>query len=80
MLVVSLGVTTNNAYEYALQSVMVCREVIIVSTEAAQIAPSSAQAVPQTTSAVAQRGAVRPQAQASTFGRSLPASEVIIRG
>lgn len=79
MLVVSLGVTTNNAYEYALQSVMVCREVIIVSTEAAQIAPSSAQAVPQTTSAVAQRGAVRPQAQSSTFGDTLQTGNVITR-
>lgn len=77
MLVVSLSVTTNNTSEYSLQAVMVCRQVIIVSTQAAQIAPASSQAVPQTTASVAQLGAVQPQAQASTFGSTLPASEVI---
>jgi len=77
MLIVSLGVTTNSRSEYALEAVMVCRQIIIVSTQAAQIAPASSQAVPQTTASVAQRGVVQPQAQASTFGSSLPASEVI---
>jgi hypothetical protein len=80
MLVISLGITTNSASEYALQAVMVCREVIIVSTEAAQITPASAQSSPQTTAAVAQRGAVQPQQQASTFAGSLQTEDIIARG
>ena len=79
MLIVSLGITTNSTSEYALQAVMVCREVIIVSTEAAQITPASAQSSPQTTAAVAQRGAVQPQAQASTFTDTLQTGNVITR-
>jgi hypothetical protein len=79
MLIVSLGITTNSASEYALQTVMVCREVIIVSTEAAQIAPSSAQTDPQTTAAVAQRGAVQPQVQPSTFSDTLQTGQIVTR-
>jgi hypothetical protein len=77
MIIVSLGITTNSTSEYALQAVMVCREVIIVSTEATQITPASAQSDPQTTAAVAQRGVVQPLQQAPTFGSSLPVNEVI---
>jgi hypothetical protein len=80
MLIVSLGVTTNNRSEYALESVMVCRQVIIVSTQAAQIAPASHQAVPQTTAAVAQRGAVQPQALAANFVGNLTPEDIIARG
>jgi hypothetical protein len=77
MIIVSLGITTNSTSEYALQAVMVCREVIIVSTEATQITPASAQSSPETTAAVAQRGVVQPLQQAPTFGSSLPVNEVI---
>jgi hypothetical protein len=69
MLVASLGVTTNTSSEYSLQSVMVCREVIIVSTQAVQV-PQSAQSTPQTTAGIAGAGTQQPVQQTAGFGDS----------
>ena len=80
MIIVSLGITTNSRSEYALEAVMVCREVIIVSTESTQIAPASAQSDPQSTADVAQRGAVQPQQQPATFAGNLQTEDIIARG
>lgn len=79
MVVTSLGVTTNSATENALQCVMVCREVIIVSTQTTQIAPASAQASPQSTAPVAQRGGVQLQAKPATFSDTLQTGNVLTR-
>ena len=73
MLIASLGVTTNTASEYSLASVMVCREVIIVSTQAVQV-PQSAQSSPQSTAGIASQGTQQPVQQASDFGDKTLAS------
>ena len=67
MLIASLGVTTNSTSEYALQSVMVCREVIIVSTQNVQV-PQSAQSAPQSTAGIASTGTQQPIQQPTGFG------------
>ncbi len=60
MLIASLGVTTNSESEYVLNAIMVCREVIIVSTQATgpTTAPQAAQANPSATAPVQQLGTV----------------------
>lgn len=60
MLIASLGVTTNESSEYAVQAIMVCREVIIVTTQTLQPG-QAAQAVPQSTSVITNQGNVTPQ-------------------
>ncbi len=69
MLIASLGVTTNEGSEYAVQAIMVCREVIIVTTQTLQPG-QAAQAVPQSTSVITNQGNVTPQQVAP--GGSLP--------
>ena len=59
MLIASLGVTTNEGSEYAVQAIMVCREVIIVTTQTLQPG-QAAQAVPQSTSVITNQGNVTP--------------------
>ena len=70
MLIASLGVTTNESSEYAVQAIMVCREVIIVTTQTLQPG-QAAQAVPQSTSVVTNQGNVTAQQVAP--GGSQPA-------
>ncbi len=69
MLIASLGVTTNEGSEYAVQAIMVCREVIIVTTQTLQ-AGQAAQAVPQSSSVIANQGNVTPQPVSA--GSTLP--------
>lgn len=57
MLVQSLGIVTDSSSEYALNAVMVCREVIIVSTSSTQV-PQSAMSNPSTTGPNVGRGQV----------------------
>lgn len=60
MMIASLSATTNAASEYSLVSVMVCREVIIVSTQTVALPSQAAQSDPKNTSSVQSRGSVAP--------------------
>lgn len=60
MLVQSLGITTDSASEYVLNAVMICREVIIVSTSTVSGAPQSAMTNASSTAPNVGRGVVSP--------------------
>lgn len=56
MLMRSLALTTDSRTEYALMCTVVCRQVIIVQTQATTLPPRDAQANPQGTGEVANMG------------------------
>ena len=67
MLVQSLGITTDSSSEYVLNAVMVCREVIIVSTSTVSGAPQSAMTTPSTTAPNINRGLASPSLQTAAL-------------
>ena len=68
MLFASIGETTNVAAENSLSVVAVCREIILVSTQAVTQPTQASQAVPQSTSGITNTGAQQPIAKATDFG------------
>lgn len=70
MLIASIGQTTNEGAEYSLTTVMVCREVIIVSTSGS-VAPQSAQAIPASTSPTLNQGQTSLQSQPISAGQAI---------
>jgi hypothetical protein len=57
MLIQSLGIVTDSSSEYVLNAVMICREVIIVSTSTTQV-PQSAMTNPSSTAGNVGRGQI----------------------
>jgi hypothetical protein len=70
MLIASVGQTTNSAAEYSLNTVIVCREVIITYTAAAP-PPKSSQASPQNTTATKKSGSKQPIQKGTGFGKAI---------
>ncbi len=71
MVLVSVSVTTDRSKEYMLDVTMICRQVIIVSTQQATLPPAARQAQPQNTEPPQDAGVRQPVQPAAPRNQSV---------